>query len=314
MVSPAVLDLHCDTLTAFRTPNRCVDTLNDPAAHFALSNIPVGAHWAQCCAIFLPNEVKGADAIRYYQRHQASFARQMEGLSPLVAPCRTAAQIEGAWARGKTAALLTIENGSALAGDLDRLHVLARDGVVMITLAWNGQNEIASGWDTDAGLSDFGRALIPAMEEQGVLVDVSHLNDRSFFAVLELASKPFVASHSNARSVCSHRRNLTDDQIREMVSRRCLIGLNYYHQFLRDGGNAAPEDLFRHIAHFLELGAEDCLALGSDFDGADIPTFLSSPGKVLELPEYLQRRGLSADLCRKLLYQNALDFFRANLG
>lgn len=314
MHSPAVIDLHCDTLTAFMAPGRCRNTLNDPGSDFALCKVPAGARWAQCCAIFIPDELRGTQAIRYYEAHQKSFVRQMTECSSLAVPCSTAAQLEQAWAQGKAAAILTVENGSALAGDLDRLEVLARDGVKAVTLSWNGQNEIASGWETDHGLSDFGRVLIPAMEQQGVLVDVSHLNDRSFYDVLERAQKPFLATHSNARSVCSHRRNLTDDQIREMVSRRCLIGLNYTDHFLRDGGGATPEDLFRHIARFLDLGAEDCLALGSDFDGTTLPEFLNSPAKVLHLPDYLQSRGLSAALCRKILFQNALTFFQANLS
>lgn len=309
-----VIDLHCDTLTAFQSKHPCADTLNDPQSHFSLSRIPAGANWAQCCAIFLPNEVKGEAAIRYYARYQRSFAGQCEAFSSLALPCRTAGDIERAWSEGKTALLLTVENGSALAGDLDRVETLARDGVVMMTLAWNGQNEIASGWDTDSGLSDFGRQVIPAMEELGILVDVSHLNDRSFFDVLERAEKPLVASHSNARCICSHRRNLTDDQIRALVARRSLIGLNFYHRFLRDGGHAAPEDFLRHLTHILELGGEDCIALGSDFDGADVPGFLDSPSKVLALPQRFACWGLSPALWEKLLYRNALEFFRRNLS
>jgi len=151
------------------------------------------------------------------------------------------------------------------------------------------------------------------MEEQGILVDVSHLNDTGFRDVLNLAKKPFVASHSNARAVCSHRRNLTDDQIREMVERRCLIGLNYYDRFLRDGGNASFQDLLRHTEHFLTLGAEDCLALGSDFDGATLPPWLDSPRKAAELYARFLAQGFSPNLCDKLFFKNALAFFRANM-
>ena len=310
----AIIDLHCDTLTGCLEPGRCPDTLNDPASQLSLSTLPRRTRWGQCCAIFIPDRLRGANAVDFYEFHRQSFVRQTAAYSQHLAPCRTAGDIEQAWCRSKTAALLTVENGSALAGDLDRVETLARDGVVMMTLTWNGQNEIASGWDTEEGLSDFGRAVIPVMEERHILADVSHLNDRSFFEALEVLNKPFVASHSNARAVCSHRRNLTDDQIREMVSRRCLIGLNYADKFLRDGGGATLDDLFRHVAHFLELGAEDCLALGSDFDGADIPPCLDSPRKAAGLYDFFLRRGLSHQLCGKILFGNALTFFRANLG
>lgn len=311
----AVFDLHCDTLTSFMDSARCRNTLDDPCSSFALSKVPAGVRWGQCFAIFVPDGLSQEEAVDYYAFHQASFARQMADLAPRVSPCRTAGDIEAAWAQGKVAAILTVENGSALAGKLDRVPLLARDGVRMMTLTWNGENEIGSGNATDHGLSPFGRALVPALEEAGILVDVSHLNDRGFQDLLEVASRPFVASHSNARAVCSHSRNLTDGQIRELVSRRCLIGLNYYNLFLRqDGCPATLDDLYRHAAHFLELGAEDCLALGSDFDGADLPPCLNTPEKAAGLFDYFLKRGLSPALSEKILYRNALDFFRRNLG
>lgn len=313
MDRPTVIDLHCDTLTGCMAPGRCRDTLNDPASQINPKNLEE-LRWCQCCAIFIPDELTGPLAAFYYAHYKKRFDRQMRQFSHQYAPCRTADDVERAWAQGKTAAILTVENGSALNGCLERVNVLARDGVKMMTLTWNGQNQIASGWNTEEGLSSFGRAVIPDMEEQGILVDVSHLNDRSFFDVLDVVKKPFVASHSNARSVCGHRRNLTDDQIREMVRRRCLIGLNYADAFLREGGGAQPDDFFRHVERFLELGAGDCLALGSDFDGAVIPSWLDAPQKAAGLETMLLERGLPPALCEKLMYGNALAFFRANLN
>jgi len=313
MVPYALIDLHCDTLTACGTSDIRANTLDDPTADLSLSNLPCNVHWAQCYAIFIPDELTVNGAERYYQAHQASFVRQTEQFSSRVVPCRTAEEIESAWSGKKTAAILTVENGSALGGKLERVDTLAQDGVKMMTLTWNGINEIGSGHLSDQGLSPFGRVVIPQMEEQGILVDVSHLNDTGFRDVLNLAKKPFVASHSNARAVCSHRRNLTDDQIREMVERRCLIGLNYYDRFLRDGGNASFQDLLRHTEHFLTLGAEDCLALGSDFDGATLPPWLDSPRKAAELYARFLAQGFSPNLCDKLFFKNALAFFRANM-
>lgn len=142
---------------------------------------------------------------------------------------------------------------------------------------------------------------------------MSHLNDPGFYQLLDLVHRPFVASHSNARGVCPHPRNLTDDQIRQMVSRRCLIGLNYYTRFLREDGQPELGDLMRHIDHFLALGAENCLALGSDFDGADLPQFLSSPTKAAGLYGELAERYGTA-LCDQLFYGNTMRFFEENLG
>lgn len=334
----ALIDLHCDTLTAlspedaplleaFRDPAKRdktvsvfaerienADTLDLPGRHFSLSAIPKGVRWCQCCAIFLPDGLAGEDAVAYYDLHRRNFHRQMEALSCKVLPCRTAAGIEAAWNQGKAAAVLTVENGSALAGRLDRVEALARDGVRMMTLTWNGENEIGSGNATDHGLSPFGREAVRELERQGVILDVSHLNDRGLADLLEIAQKPFAASHSNARAVCGHKRNLTDDQIREMVRRGCLIGLNYYNAFLReDGRPASPDDLWRHAEHFLELGADRCLALGSDADGADLPPWLDGPEPFAGLYRFFLDRGLTASQAEGILWRNALAFFQRNL-
>lgn len=336
MYPHALIDLHCDTLTAcldeefrrfyhagtFQGDLRALlmdrvkgrDTLDLPGSHFALSQIPPEVHWCQCCAIFVPDGLSQEERIAYYELFQRSFLRQAEGFAGLAQACRSMEEVEAAWAAGKHALILTVESGSALAGDLDRVEVLARDGVRMLTLTWNGANELASGSATDNGLSPFGRDALSAMEELGILADVSHLNDRSFWDVAEAAKKPFVASHSNARSVCGHLRNLTDDQIRAMVERRCLIGLNYSVHFLQDGGGGVqPEQLCRHLDRFLELGAEDCLALGSDADGTDVPPWLNCTDKLAGLYGLLLEQGYPAGLLDRLFWKNAQAFFRANL-
>ena len=310
MLPHALIDLHCDTLTLPGEGN----TLDLPGRHFSLSAIPEGVRWCQCCAIFIPDGLSPEEAAAYYETHRDSFYRQMEALSDRVLPCRTAADLEAAWERGKTAAVLTVEHGSALAGRLDRVETLAWDGVRMLTLTWNGENELGSGSVTDRGLSPFGREAVRALERSGILVDVSHLNDRGFDDLLKIAQKPFAASHSNARSVCGHRRNLTDEQIREMVRQGCLIGLNYFNAFLRDDGcPASPDDLWRHVEHFLELGAEGCLALGSDADGADLPSWLDCPEKFAGLYQLFLDRGLSPAQAEGVLWRNALSFFQRNL-
>lgn len=307
----ALIDLHCDTLTATHGGEDS-RTLDDPRSVLALSRLPKGVHWCQCFAVFVPDGLTPAEGNAYYRRFQASFARQLSGRAD-AAQCRTAEDIRRAWAGGKMAAILTVENGVALGGDLSNIDRMARDGVRMLTITWNGENQLGSGNSTQHGLSELGRAAIPRLEQAGILLDVSHLNDPGFTQMLDVASRPFVASHSNARSVCGHPRNLADWQIREMISRRCLIGLNYCIDFLQEDGKPELEDLLRHIDHFLELGGEDWLALGSDFDGADLPEFLRGPERVVSVYDRLLERGYSRQLCDKLFCQNAMRFFEENL-
>ena len=315
MFPSALIDLHCDTLADWKYANTGnPDTLDDPERVLSLSAMPEGVNWAQFYAVFIPDEEQGQAAVDYFEKNRLNFQRQMEKFSDRIAPCRGAADMETAWAAGKTAAFLTIENGTPINGDLSRIKELADQGVCCITLVWNGDYEIGSGHTTEKGLTEFGKAVVTEMEKQGILIDVSHLNDAGFADLLKVATKPFIATHSNARSVCGHKRNLTDDMIREMVKRDCLIGLNYFVKFLEDDGVVDSLDsLYRHIEHFFALGAQKNLALGSDYDGATLPDCLNTPAKAAGIYEYLLSRGMSEELAQGIMYKNAQEFFRKNL-
>ena len=313
----AVIDMHCDTLTECKYTNTGnPDTLDDPKRVLSLGNMPSDVKWAQFYAIWIQDENRGADAVNFFSVNADNFDRQIELFSDRVVACRSASDIEKAWADGKRAAILTVENGSALGGDINNVKYLHDRGVRCITLVWNFDNEIGTGVKGgDAGFKDFGRQVIPEMEKYGILADVSHLNDTGFYELLEIAAKPFVATHSNARSLCSHARNLTDDMIVQMVKRDCLIGLNYYTNFICDDGSCeSPDTLYRHICRFFELGAEKNLALGSDFDGSVLPEWLNSPEKVAEFYDYIISRGLSQEQADGIFYANALGFLKKNLG
>lgn len=311
----AIIDLHCDTLTdCGYPPQPGVDALNDPRKMLSLDGLPRDVRWAQFFAVFIPDEVRGQQAIDFFDRYAARFRRQAEQYASRLVPCRTWSEIAAAWAQGKAAGVLTVENGSVLAGRLDRIPVLAQAGVRALTLTWNGENELGSGSATNRGLTPLGREAIPELERAGILLDVSHLNDAGLDDLLQRAQKPFLATHSNARSVCGHRRNLTDEQIRELVRRGCLIGLNYCVHFLRPGGQGAGlDDLMRHIEHFFRLGAEGCLALGSDYDGTDVPPELNRAGKAPGLLDYFLERGLTLAQAEGILYRNAQTFLQTNL-
>lgn len=312
MLPTGMIDLHCDTLTIenYRKQIPHLDTLNSPDCHLSLGAMPAGTKWAQCFAIFIPDQLRGQDAIDFFDRYAASFYAQMEKNKDLVLPCRCHADMERAFAAGKFAAILTVEGGAVLAGRLERVQAIREAGVRMMTLTWNGANELGIGRDGEEGLTPFGREAVAELERQGVLVDVSHLSDKGFEDVLAAAKKPFVASHSNARSVCSHGRNLPDEYIREMAARGGLIGLNYSRGFLEDGARGSLDDLYRHVCRFLELGAEKSLALGSDFDGTDIHPDLASPRKALGIYSYLREHGIPEDTADGILFGNAWAFLR----
>ena len=300
MRKTAFFDLHCDTLTAY-------SSLTNEKAAFSLDNLPENSLWTQCCAIFIPDNRRGEDAVRYYEKYRDCLYKEAERLSDRLVHCRTADDVKSALASDRHAVVLTVEGGAALAGDLARVEKLYDDGVRMMTLTWNGENELGAGNDLpERGLTPFGRDAVREMERVGMVVDVSHLNDRGFWGVCEIAQKPFVASHSNSRSMCNVPRNLTDEQICEIIRRGGLIGLNYYTKFL---GGEDMDRIWRHIEHMLSLGAEDVLALGSDYDGADIPECLAKPYRLPDMCDYLLARGLRDDMLTDILCGNAMKFF-----
>ena len=313
---PALFDLHCDTLT--RSAYGCwrgePNTIDNAAFQLALRKVPEGTKWVQCFAIFIPDQLRGTEAEEFFDFYAASFHQQAAAHRERFSACGTAEELEAALAAGRTAGLLTVEGGAALAGRLERVKALREAGVGMMTLTWNGPNELASGHDTGEGFTSFGREAVGEMERLGMLVDVSHLNDRGFEELLGFAKRPFVASHSNARAVCGHPRNLPDEYIQEMVRRGGLIGLNYCKSFLSEDGTGDLDALYRHVCHFLELGAEKCLALGSDYDGAGMHPDLNSVEKSLEIGGYLTAHGIGAQTAEDICFANAWRFFQTWMG
>ena len=197
---------------------------------------------------------------------------------------------------------LSVEGAELLDCSIDRLDTVRGWGAVWINLTWNHENALAGPHTTSQGLTAAGRDFVRAMEERGLLVDVSHLSDRGFWDVLDLAEGPVMASHSNARALCPHSRNLTDDMAREIFARGGFVGLNFCIHFL--GSSPSIETVVRHLEHFLDLGGEKCLGLGSDFDGTDLPPDLTGLQDLPKLWEALEGRGYPEALLQDLFYHN----------
>ncbi len=304
-----LFDLHCDTLTRLHTGERLKpgdNRLCSNHAHLALERM--GQGWCQCFAIFLPDEYRGQAAVDYFEDHYRYFLRQLEENPSRLVQVRTAGEIEAALACGKVAAMLTVEGGSVLAGQPSRVRRLAECGVRVLTLTWNGANELGSGNLTEQGLTSFGRQAIALLEQAGIVVDVSHLNDCGFWEVAELAKRPFIATHSNARAVHPHPRNLTDAQFCRIAEAGGLVGINLCTHFISDQPDPDFAQLAAHIEHFLQLGGEHVLALGSDYDGADVPTWLQPGERLRELYPMLCRR-FGARIAERIFYTNAIEFF-----
>ncbi|MFY9114866.1 MAG: membrane dipeptidase, partial [Dethiobacteria bacterium] len=175
--------------------------------------------------------------------------------------------------QGRIAAILAIEGGEALDGDPLMLDIMYRLGVRSLSLTWNYQNQLADSHEEDGerGLSGLGREVINRMEALGMLLDLAHISTRSFFDVLEYATKPPIVSHANAKFICNNSRNLSDEQLKALSQKRGVVGLTFYPRFIADSiDDCSIDKLIDHFVHIGSIAGVESIALGSDFDGIDI--------------------------------------------
>ncbi len=198
---------------------------------------------------------------------------------------------------------LSIEGAELIGCDPARLEEVHGWGVRSINLTWNHSNDLAGAVGTDKGLTDLGRVFVREAERLGIYLDVSHLSDRAFRDLAGMAERPLVATHSNSRAVYPARRNLTDDMFCTIRDMGGVVGLNAYSPFVADC--PTPEDLIRHLEHFLALGGENTLCLGCDFDGSSgRSSGLRGVEDIGELYDLLARRGYGEKLLDNIFYHN----------
>lgn len=219
---------------------------------------------------------------------------------------------------GRISAILTVEEGGILNHEMSRLTELYREGVRLITLTWNHENCI--GYPNSRkedlmrkGLKPFGIQVVERMNELGMIVDVSHLSDGGFWDVLRYSRKPIVASHSNARSLCAHPRNLSDEMIRALAEKGGVAGINLYPYFVNASGKATAEDVAKHITYLYNIGGEELIAMGTDFDGfGDGELELAHIGEIEVLYAAVKRAGFTERQMELFQSKNAMRIIKEN--
>lgn len=299
-----LFDLHCDTLTL---GYRRGVSVKQQDGSIDLCRGAAFRPWVQAFAAFLPDGLTPDEAWLDYAGLRDTARRWVrerpEGFRIVDRSAGFEDDFDGCQC------MLTVENAGALGEDLPRLDRLQADGVWMAGLTWNEDNPWASGCggDPGGGLTAAGRRAVDRLEGLDITVDVSHLNETGFWQVLRQAKKPVVASHSNAFALCSHPRNLTDDQFRAIRDGGGLVGVNLYPPFLGGEDMAAVE---RHIAHFLALDGGKTLCFGADFDGMTPPPEWNGVAVMTTIWTYLQECGYTLDFLEDLFYNNAYRFFQ----
>ena len=317
-----VVDMHCDTIGALYEAEQRGEpvSLLENGLHLDLKKMEKGDYFLQNFALFV--DLGHTDEpFKTCVSMADLFYREMEKNRDRIAPVTTWKEMEENWRQGKMSALLTLEEGEVCEGNPAFLRTLYRLGARLMTLTWNYENSLA--WpgkgggvpETERGLKQRGFEILEEMESLGMIVDVSHLSDAGILDVLKAAKKPFVASHSDARSLASHSRNLTDEMIRGIAEKGGVIGINYCCSFLEDipEGQKPVSRIARiidHMKHIRQVGGIGCLGLGSDYDGITGELELPTAAALPRLAEAMEEAGFTASEVEDVFYRNVLGLYR----
>lgn len=302
-----IVDGHCDSLIDFVSGKR---SLLDPSqgGQWDVQRARLGGVALQFMAAFIETGYKpGMSTWRGLQLLEGAL-RFIEGQPQQVFLVKDKVDLKLIPDPNRIGIFLSVEGGEILGEDIFMLDLIFKLGVRALGLTWNQRNALADGIGevgTQSKLTHFGQEVVLKMNQLGMLIDVSHLNEAGFWHVLELTQAPVIASHSCAKTLCSHPRNLSDEQLIAMAKNKGVIGVNFYPQFLRESGSASRDDVIRHICHVAEVAGVETVGLGSDFDGIDeAPEGLSHVGEYHRLLEDLAKIGFSTSDIKKIAGQN----------
>lgn len=296
----SVFDAHCDTAGILLDEKQ---ELFKNSHHLDIKRInDLNTTYVQVFAAFASGSspFKRADSIINCYHSQT-------GKNSDIAHCTTYAEMQRAIENKKIASFLSVEGGDALEGNEENLEYFHSRGVRIFTLSWNFKNEICSGNadEKDFGISPFGEKVVKKIENLGIIADASHISEKSFWDLCCLAKNPFIASHSNAKAICYHKRNLTDEQIKAVIEKNGCIGINFYPPFLTNKSSCGIKDIINHTEHILSLGGEKNVGFGSDFDGVDfLPKGINGVESYFNLAEEFLKLGYSKALLQDIFFNN----------
>ncbi len=306
------IDFHCDTASAMLEQKQ---PLRKNSLKIDIEKLQKGKALAQFFAMYIDKE-KQKSSYDYCVKMLQNFKQELALNSKSIRLCRTYNDLVEAKKEDKIGAFLTIEEGEAIEGNLDNLKYFKQEGISAITLTWNYENSLGYPnfeWNYQhRGLKSKGFEVVEAMNELGVLIDVSHLSDAGFEDVITHSTKPIIATHSNARAITNHTRNLTDEQLKKLADNGGVAGLAFSVNFLVKKELidslclAKVEDMIRHIKHIRNIAGVEILALGSDYDGILNPVEMEDISQISKLSNGLLKNGFSYDEVEKIFFRNGL--------
>ena len=317
------VDLHCDTLACevYRSCGK-ISLRSNTECHISLERMKKGDSLLQCFALYIPTPATDAytgeqiGPWEYFLKTAACYEEEMAKNADMIAPVLTYGDIEKNVAAGKLSAMLTVEDGVPLEGKIERVDEMYKKGVRLITITWNHENTLGFPNESapDKGLKPFGIEALARMNELGIIADSSHLSDAGFWDLVKHSTKPFVASHSNAKALCGHYRNLTDDMLRALADKGGVTGLNFCPPFLTEGSRTTNvADLVRHARYIADVAGVETVALGSDFDGIGGTLEFKDIAGFPMIEEGLNK-AFTAREVDMITHENALRVIKANMG
>lgn len=309
-----IVDAHCDTITKIM---RTGEDLGSNRGHVDLDRMREYGGYVQFFAAFIDAAKIRVSPIIEVLRIIDSLCFQIEKFKDKVEIVLCLDDIFRVVNDGKVAALISIEGGEALQGDLSVLRMLYRLGVRSVCLTWNHKNEIGCGAleEIDTGLSRFGHEVVSEMNKIGMIIDVSHLNELGFWHVINHSKSPIIASHSNAKGICGHKRNLSDQQIKALAQNNGVMGINYYPLFLNSSRTASIDDVLRHIEYVSAIVGTEYIGLGGDFDGIEVvPKGVEDVSKVVNILNELAKRNYTQQQIDNIAGGNMLRVIKEVVG
>ena len=300
-----MIDLHCDTIMQLLDHPDSGDLYRN-TWKIDIEKLQKAHSKVQDFALFI-NLGETNDPYGRYEEMRNLCTTQIHLYGEHIQHVLSYQDVESVYESGKIGALMSIEEGGVLGGDLDKLKQAYQDGVRLITLTWNYPNGLGEPHcgEQHKKLTPKGIEFVEAMQDLGIIVDCSHLNDAGTEQLGDILDVPFVASHSNAREVTAHTRNLPDNLIKLIANKGGVIGLNFAQSFLGTSPISRIEDIVKHGLYLINKGGEDVVALGTDFDGIKPNTEIKDASEMYRLYDAFKEAGLSVEQCEKLFWKNA---------
>ena len=296
-----LFDLHCDTLLELYKNN---EDIRENNLHISLNKAKKFSPYIQVCAIWSDASLSNDEAFKNYINVR-SYALNT-GISFTT----------GASKLKQNAFILSVEDARLLNGDISRISSLYNDGVRLLTLNWQGTSIIGGAWDTNEGLTAFGKDVVKSCLELGIITDISHSSIKSSEEIYEICfsyNKPLIASHSNSFSICNHKRNLSDELFKKILLSKGLVGISLAKEHISYKNIVSSDDILEHIYHYLSLGGENVIALGCDFDGvSSLPCDINSINELDALYSKIVN-AFGENIAKKIFFYNSYSFMLKNL-